>query len=189
MKILETKKLTIISLALLTALGACATKPKTNDSAVVAAPTTTEANSVTSAPITAPSDSDMNGGYSASAELVAKVNNEIVIAGERVYFDTDSYTLSTDARAILSKQAKVLQKYPKVKVLVDGNADERGTREYNLALGARRAGAVKDYLVSLGINSNQIDTVSYGKERPIDERSNADGWAKNRNAHTAAQQN
>lgn len=188
MKIIETKKLTILTIALLTALGACATKPKTTDSAVVSAPISSEATGVTAAPIAPPIDSEASSAYSASAELVAKVNNEIVIAGERVFFETDSFTLSPEARAILSKQAKILQKYPKVKVLVDGNADERGTREYNLALGARRAGAVKDYLVSLGISPTQIDTVSYGKERPIDERANPDGWAKNRNAHTAAQQ-
>ncbi len=103
----------------------------------------------------------------------------------RVYFGYDQYDLSPDAMNSLRLQANWLQRYPNVNVIVEGNADERGTREYNLALGARRAESVKGYLVSLGIAPNRLTTVSYGKERPIDGRSNEEGWAKNRNSHTS----
>ena len=103
---------------------------------------------------------------------------------DRVYFDLDQYSLRPDARATLEKQAAWLAKYPSVRVSIEGNADERGTREYNLALGARRAAATKDYLVSLGIAPSRVETVSYGKERPIDPRSNEQAWSLNRNSHT-----
>jgi peptidoglycan-associated lipoprotein len=110
-----------------------------------------------------------------------------VTAGERVFFDTDQHVLRADARATLEKQAAWLKTYPAVRILITGNADERGTREYNLALGARRAQAARDYLVSLGVAPSRINTVSYGKERPVDPRSNEAAWAINRNAHTVLQ--
>ena len=78
-----------------------------------------------------------------------------------------------------------LQRYPSVTVRIEGNADERGTREYNLALGARRAESVRSYLVQRGVSAARIDTISYGKERPIAAGSNEEAWARNRNAHTA----
>ena len=102
----------------------------------------------------------------------------------RVYFGYDSYTLNGDARATLSRQAQWLQTYSNVNAIVEGNADERGTREYNLALGARRADTVKAFLVSQGVSPSRLTTVSYGKERPIDGRSNEAGWLRNRNGHT-----
>ena len=104
--------------------------------------------------------------------------------GDRVFFGYDQNTLSPEARETLAKQAEWLQLYPNVQAVIEGHADERGTREYNLALGARRAEAVKDYLVSRGVAANRLRTVSYGKERPIDGRSNAEGWARNRNGYT-----
>ncbi|PKP81184.1 MAG: peptidoglycan-associated lipoprotein [Alphaproteobacteria bacterium HGW-Alphaproteobacteria-18] len=107
-----------------------------------------------------------------------------VNVGERVYFDLDQYRLDSDDQEILKRQAAWLNAYPNVRVLVAGNADERGTREYNLALGERRASAAKDYLVSLGVSASRIDTVSYGKERPIAGGSNEQSWAMNRNAWT-----
>jgi peptidoglycan-associated lipoprotein len=108
-----------------------------------------------------------------------------VTVNERVFFGLDRHDLSPEARVTLERQAAWLRTYPGVSVLIEGNADERGTREYNLALGARRAQAVKEYLVGLGVPAGRIDTVSYGKERPIDPRANDDGWAINRNARTA----
>jgi peptidoglycan-associated lipoprotein len=107
-----------------------------------------------------------------------------ISVGERVFFGYDQYDLSPEARATLEKQAAWLRQYGAVRVLLAGNADERGTREYNLALGARRAAAAKDYLVSLGVAAGRIDTVSYGKERPLDPRSSEDAHRLNRNAHT-----
>lgn len=105
-------------------------------------------------------------------------------AGERVYFDVNQATLNRSSQTVLNRQAAWLKRNRRISIVVAGNCDERGTREYNLALGARRAQVVKNYLVSLGINSNRIRTVSYGKERPIDARSNQQAWARNRNAHT-----
>ncbi|MDE1173776.1 MAG: peptidoglycan-associated lipoprotein Pal [Parvibaculaceae bacterium] len=102
--------------------------------------------------------------------------------GNRVYFDLNQSTLTDEARATLQKQAAWLKTYPSVALTVEGNCDERGTREYNLALGARRANAAKSYLVGLGVEASRLTTISYGKERPIDPASNEEAWAKNRNA-------
>ncbi len=105
-------------------------------------------------------------------------------AGNRVYFGYNQYNLTNEGQATLARQAAWLKEYPEVRLRLIGNADERGTREYNLALGARRANAAKDYLVSLGIDPSRITTISYGKERPVDPRSTPEAWAKNRNATT-----
>ena len=109
----------------------------------------------------------------------------VVNVGDRVYFDTDQSSLRSDAQGILASQASWLVRYPAVKVRIEGNADERGTREYNFALGARRAQAVSDFLVSKGVNPARIATISYGKENPINTGTDEDAWAQNRNAHTA----
>ncbi len=119
-----------------------------------------------------------------SGPVPGSVEDFRVTVGDRVFFAYDQYALSPEARSVLERQAAWLRHYPQVMVLVAGNCDERGTREYNLALGARRAAAEKDYLVSLGIATNRIQTVSYGKERPLDPRSNEEAWSVNRNAHT-----
>lgn len=102
----------------------------------------------------------------------------------RVFFGYDRYDLDTDARIALKSQADWLKTYDNVKAVIEGNADERGTREYNLALAARRAESVKAYLVGQGVLPSRLTTVSYGKERPIDGRSSESGWARNRNGHT-----
>lgn len=107
-----------------------------------------------------------------------------ITAGDRVYFQTDRYNILPEARSILQKQASWLSKYPETQIVIIGNCDERGTREYNLALGARRANSVKEYLVSLGVNPRRLDTISFGKERPIDPGSTEAAWARNRNAHS-----
>ena len=105
--------------------------------------------------------------------------------GNTVYFDLDSYSVRADASPLLDAQAAWLVRYPYVQIRIEGNADERGTREYNLALGARRAEAVRSYLISRGVPAARIDTISFGKERPIAEGSNESAWAQNRNARTA----
>jgi peptidoglycan-associated lipoprotein len=101
-----------------------------------------------------------------------------------VYFGLDQSSLDSDDQDILKRQAAWLSSYPTVRVLIAGNADERGTREYNLALGEQRANAVKEYLVSLGVSASRIDTVSYGKERPVVAGSDEQSWALNRNGWT-----
>jgi peptidoglycan-associated lipoprotein len=102
-----------------------------------------------------------------------------------VYFDTDEYSIRADAQPVLGAQAQWLNRYPQVRIRIEGNADERGTREYNLALGARRANAVRDFLIGQGVAAGRIETISFGKERPIDPGSSEEAWAKNRNGHTA----
>ena len=101
-----------------------------------------------------------------------------------IYFDTDRYNIDADDQAALAQQAQYLQQYPNVRATVEGHCDERGTRDYNLALGERRANAAKNYLASLGVSPDRISTVSYGKERPAALGSNEDAWAKNRRAVT-----
>jgi peptidoglycan-associated lipoprotein len=102
--------------------------------------------------------------------------------GSTIYFGFDSTKLSAEAQVILTRQAHWLMKYPRVNVLIAGNCDERGTKEYNLALGSRRANAARDFLVANGVASARISTVSYGDERPISIGANEQAWAKNRNA-------
>jgi peptidoglycan-associated lipoprotein len=109
----------------------------------------------------------------------------VITAGELVYFDLDKYDVRADATPILEAQSAWLRRYPQVRVRIEGNCDERGTREYNLALGARRANAVRDYLVGHGVATARIATLSYGKEQPIDPGADEPAWARNRNARTA----
>jgi peptidoglycan-associated lipoprotein len=100
-----------------------------------------------------------------------------------IHFDFDKYNIRPGDAEILKGNAALLKKYPKVKVQIEGHCDERGTVEYNLALGERRANATKKYLISLGISADRISTISYGKERPLDSGHNEEAWAKNRRAH------
>lgn len=105
---------------------------------------------------------------------------EQVRVSDRVFFAFDSYALTSAARSVLNRQAQRLAANPSVRITIEGHCDERGTREYNLALGESRASAVRDYLVAQGINSNRIRTISYGKERPAVVGSNENAWRYNR---------
>jgi peptidoglycan-associated lipoprotein len=100
------------------------------------------------------------------------------------YFDTDRYNIDSVDASALQTQAQWLQRYPQKRATLEGHADERGTRDYNLALGERRANSAKNYLVSLGIDANRLNTISYGKERPIALGSDESSWARNRRAVT-----
>jgi peptidoglycan-associated lipoprotein len=108
----------------------------------------------------------------------------VVNVGDRVFFESDSTELSGQARATLDKQAQWLQSYGRYAFTVEGHADERGTREYNIALGARRAQAVREYLSARGIESSRIRTISYGKERPVAVCNDISCWSQNRRAVT-----
>ncbi len=114
------------------------------------------------------------------ADLVAAV-------GDRVFFAFDKYDLTPQARETLKQQAAWMKRYPDVEVVVEGHCDERGTREYNLALGERRANSVRDYLIALGVSPDRITTISYGKERPMALGSNEAAWAQNRRGVTVVQ--
>lgn len=107
--------------------------------------------------------------------------------GDRVFFDTDQSTIREDGRQTLNRQAEWLKKYGNYQVTVEGHCDERGTREYNLALGERRANAARQYLVAQGIPASRIKTISYGKERPDPVGSDEAAWARNRRAVTELQ--
>ena len=100
--------------------------------------------------------------------------------GDRVFFAFDQYDLTSEARATVEKQAQWLKTYPSVNIMVEGHCDERGTREYNLALGEKRAMAVRNYLIALGVDAGRIQTISYGKERPAVTGSDEAAWAQNR---------
>lgn len=108
----------------------------------------------------------------------------VVNIGDRVFFDFDRYDLTPEGQRILDAQAQWLQQYPNLNVTIEGHCDERGTREYNLALGERRANSVRSYLVALGVDPNRIAVISYGKERPAVLGSNPSAWAQNRRAVT-----
>ncbi len=115
--------------------------------------------------------------------LGTQAHFENAVNGQNViYFDTDRYNIDTSDAAALQTQAQYLARYPQISITIEGHCDERGTREYNLALGERRANAAKNYLVSLGVDTARIRTVSYGKERPVALGSNAQAWAQNRRA-------
>jgi peptidoglycan-associated lipoprotein len=114
----------------------------------------------------------------------AELRHFAAAIGDRVYFGLDSHALDGDAQTKLDRQAEWLLTRPTVRIMVAGHADERGTREYNLALGSRRAAAAQGHLIRRGVPAARIETVSYGKEKPVDDRSNEDGWARNRNAQS-----
>jgi peptidoglycan-associated lipoprotein len=108
----------------------------------------------------------------------------VVNVGDRVFFDTDSTDLTQQSRATLDRQAQWLNQYPRLTFTIEGHADERGTREYNIALGARRATAVQDYLIAHGVAATRMHTISYGKERPVAVCDDISCWSQNRRAVT-----
>ena len=120
-----------------------------------------------------------------SGPVAGSEQDFVVNVGDRVYFDFDSFGIRADATSLLAAQAAWLKRYPAVQVRIEGNADEKGTREYNLALGARRANSVREFLISQGVEGGRISTVSYGKEKPIDFGSGDAADQHNRNGHTA----
>ncbi len=124
-----------------------------------------------------------NGGAGAAATPGSQ-QDFVVNVGDRVFFETDQTDLSQVARETLDKQAQWLTNYSQYSFTIEGHADERGTREYNIALGARRAQSVRDYLISRGIQANRMRTISYGKERPVAVCNDISCWSQNRRAVT-----
>jgi len=130
-----------------------------------------------------PTPTGSNGSQSAAPGTQAHFA-QTMNGRDTIYFDTDRYNIDSADQAALQTQAQYLAQYPNARATVEGHADERGTREYNLALGERRANAAKNYLVSLGVPAGNISTVSYGKERPKALGSTEQAWAQNRRAVT-----
>jgi peptidoglycan-associated lipoprotein len=179
--VLLTRKTLIVtavaSMAVLAA--ACATKPKYP---VAPAHGPNHGETYTAPPRGGPTDQGVSSEN--GAPLPGTARDFEANVGDRVFFDYNEYAVRPDAAPVLAAQAAWLQHYPSVTVRIEGNADERGTREYNFALGASRANAVRDYLVSHGVAPSRISVISYGKERPIDTSGTDAGMAKNRNGHT-----
>ena len=123
-------------------------------------------------------------GLGAGAATPGSAQDFTVNVGDRIFFDTDSSAIRSDAQQTLSRQAQWLNKYSSYRIVVEGHADERGTREYNLALGARRAAATRDYLISKGVSGGRLKTISYGKERPVAVCDDISCWSQNRRAVT-----
>ena len=164
---------TLMIAASLFALGACAKKPPKE---LPPAPVDT------TGPVTAPTNMGSGVVPGSQEDFVATV------ASDRIFFDTDSSDVDGPDQATLQSQATWLTRYPDKRITIEGHCDERGTREYNLALGERRANATKNSLVALGVSTARITTVSYGKERPEATGSDEDAFAKNRRAVTVTVQ-
>ncbi|MDC0058247.1 peptidoglycan-associated lipoprotein Pal [Pelagibacteraceae bacterium] len=165
----------LASALLLSFLAACSTTPK--DTADSSGSGSTSASSDVSS-----SDSS-SSGETASIEPGSQ-EDLIVNVGDRVFFNYDSAELDSDAQELLQDQVAWLKQYSEVAIIIEGHCDERGTREYNLALGEKRAQSVKNYLINLGISSDRVSTISYGKERPAVVGSNDGAWAQNRRSVT-----
>lgn len=142
---------------------------------VLGACSSNDAAKVASAPA-----ADANAGLRGSQAKPGSQQDLQINVGDTVYFDVDSHSLRSDTQQVLQKQAAWLKANPSVRLVVEGHADERGTRDYNLALSDRRAGAVREYLVSLGVDGNRLDPKSYGKERPTCAESDESCWSQNR---------
>ena len=123
-------------------------------------------------------------GAGAGSVTAGSSQDFTVNVGDRIFFQTDSSSLTTEARGTLDRQAAWLARYPNYQVTIEGHADERGTRQYNLALGARRASATRDYLSSRGVPRSRIRTISFGKEKPVEVCDDIRCWSKNRRAVT-----
>jgi len=165
---MNTKLASALLLASATALGACAKKAPEQ----LPPPPVTSGGGQTTAPTT-----PMGPQVGSQEHFRNAVNGQTVI-----YFDTDRFNISSASAATLQAQAQYFAQYPQLTFTIEGHADERGTREYNLALGERRANAAKNYLTSIGIAPNRISVVSYGKERPVALGSDEQSWAQNRRA-------
>lgn len=174
-------RLKLVSLfAALLLLAACETAPEETGSTGGSGGSTASSSSGVSG--SSQSASGSSGGESMAKKPAAE---QLADIGDLVLFDFDKFNLKAGARGRVREWADFLNANPALLITLEGNCDERGTREYNLALGARRANSVRDFLIGLGVDSNRLTTISYGKERPIALGSNETAWAQNRNVHIA----
>jgi peptidoglycan-associated lipoprotein len=171
-------RLSLVAVATLS-MAACASRPKPQ------LPTPTPQDAPYQRPVQPPYVPPAPKPQVDQGPIPGSTQDFVIKAGDLVYFDVDQYDVRPDAVAALKAQAAWLNRYPSVQVRIEGNADERGTREYNLSLGSRRANSVRDFLVSQGVAPSRISTVSYGKEKPIDPGTDEAAYQRNRNAHTA----
>lgn len=170
---------TLSLIAAMALVAACETAPKESADSSGSGSATQTTSSAPSSSASAASDSTASAVRSGSQEdLVLNV-------GDRVFFGFDQYDLKSEARDSLKRQAAWLKVNPTVVITVEGHCDERGTREYNLALGERRATAVKNYLITLGVSANRVGTISYGKERPVALGHTEAAWSQNRRGVTS----
>lgn len=167
-------------------LAACETASTTTGDASGEVTTSAATETSSTATTTATSSTAAETAEAAEEQLspAEQLKRDLAKVGTIVLFDFDSSELSSHAQRTLDRQAAFLQARPQARIIIGGHADERGTREYNLALGERRASAARDYLVSKGVDSARIRIVSYGKERPIAVGSNENAWRQNRRAET-----
>jgi len=158
-------------------LAACSTTPKDT------ADSSGSGSTSTSSDVSSSGETETESTESVSIEPGSQ-EDLIVNVGDRVFFNYDSAELDSDAQELLQDQVAWLKQYSNVSVIIEGHCDERGTREYNLALGEKRAQSVKNYLINLGISADRVSTISYGKERPAVVGSNDGAWAQNRRSVT-----
>lgn len=158
-------------LAVVLLVAACSSTPKDSGSVT----TDGDLTAADRAPITGMAPDDMSGG-----PLPGTQQDLVVNVGDRVFFGYDQHDLTTEARGTIERQAQWLKTYPNVSITIEGHCDERGTREYNLALGEKRAMAVRNYLIANGVEPSRVQTISYGKERPAVLGSDETSWAQNR---------
>ena len=160
-------------------LAACSTTPKDT------ADSSGSGSTSTSSDVSSSSETETTSTESTTASIEPGSQEDLIVnVGDRVFFNYDSAELDKDAKELLQDQVAWLKQYSDVSVIIEGHCDERGTREYNLALGEKRAQSVKNYLINLGIAADRVSTISYGKERPAVVGSSDGAWAQNRRSVT-----
>jgi peptidoglycan-associated lipoprotein len=170
----------ICALAGLT-LAACESSPEVNSSA------TGDGSSTGAAASQSGTGGPVTGGVTSQqvpAQAPGSAEDFVVNVGDRVLFGLNRFDLAPDARTTVENQVTWLKRFPVATITIEGHTDERGTREYNLALGERRANSVRDYMIALGVDPNRVKTLSYGKERPVDPASSEEAWSRNRRGVT-----
>lgn len=170
----------MLAAVLVLGLAACESAPQQDSSVSGAGGRGGAGSGVATSPMGGVSSSTLGGRDGAQQQLATE-------AGDRVLFETDSHSLNNQAVSILDRQVAWLKRNGQWRVVIEGHCDERGTREYNLALGDRRATAVRNYLVNQGIPASRVTTISYGKERPVAVGNNDSAWAQNRRGVTTLQ--